>query len=84
MARLIIKGPLYNVIGSKEIKIDTKISLYNLLKLSKIYDYIFKNNKLRSDFLVFINGKDWRLFNFNDIELNENDVVEIVSINHGG
>ncbi|MEM0374173.1 MAG: hypothetical protein QXV69_00500 [Sulfolobaceae archaeon] len=84
MPKLVIRGPLSIAIGKKEVEINMKISLYDLFKLVKVYDYIFKDNKLRPDFLVFINGKDWRLFGLNELELKEDDIVEIISINHGG
>jgi len=83
MPKVILKGPLDSQLNCREIDVSDKELFNVLLKIDGEKHLILNhNNQIKSGILILINGKDWRLYN--DQFLNENDIIEIIPINHGG
>ncbi|AAK40623.1 hypothetical protein SULI_06450 [Saccharolobus solfataricus] len=83
MPKVILKGPLISQFNFREIYVNDRELLRVLVKIdSKKHLILNESNQLKSGILILINGKDWRLYR-NQL-LNDNDIIEIIPINHGG
>ncbi|AAY80053.1 MoaD/ThiS family protein [Sulfolobus acidocaldarius] len=78
-----LKGPLATRLGRDEFVISLKAdNLLDILKeLDKEEKLLINGNKIRSGYILLINGIDYRLLNG---KLKDGDVVDILPINHGG
>ena len=85
MVKVLLHGTLKTIAGKKELIIKTK-RLSNLLKQLKtlIPDLLNHREKISATYLFLLNGKDIRLYEDEDIVLNENDEIEIIPVSHGG
>ncbi|WP_338600054.1 hypothetical protein V6M85_11195 [Sulfolobus tengchongensis] len=83
MVRIILKGPLVSQFNYKEITINDN-NLFNVLSKidGKKHLILNQHNQIKSGILVLINGKDWRLCDLQ--KLSDDDVIEIIPVNHGG
>ena len=83
MVNIIFKGPLANSFGKEKISLPSSYSsIYELLKDIDINGILISNGRIKSGYIILINGKDYRLFK--NIRINDNDTIEIIPINHGG
>ncbi|EHP69489.1 MAG: ubiquitin [Metallosphaera yellowstonensis] len=81
MVKVILRGPLSNVFGKEEIKVDADNLLTLLYKLDR-GSVIISNSKIRSGYIILVNGVDFRLLG--DLSVKDTDVIEILPVNHGG
>lgn len=82
MVYVVFKGPLISYFKTEKIYLDKYYSsitdLLNEIDKNNILSY---NGKLKSGYIILINGKDYRLINKH---IEKDDLVEIIPINHGG
>ncbi|AHC51056.1 hypothetical protein SUSAZ_03025 [Sulfolobus acidocaldarius SUSAZ] len=78
-----LKGPLATRLGRDEFVVSLKTdNLLDILKeLDKEEKLLINGNKIRSGYILLINGVDYRLLNS---KLKDGDIVDILPINHGG
>ena len=83
MVTVIFKGPLVNSFRKEKINLhNSYFSIYELLKDIDINGILINNGRIKPGYIILINGKDYRLLK--DKRINDNDIVEIIPINHGG
>ncbi|MEM3759398.1 MAG: hypothetical protein QXV70_07160 [Saccharolobus sp.] len=39
-------------------------------------------NEVKPGIIILINGKDWKLYD--NLNIKDNDIIEIIPVNHGG
>ncbi|QKQ99881.1 ubiquitin [Metallosphaera tengchongensis] len=83
MTKIILKGPLSNIFGREELQVPSG-SLIDVLRFIDKTGVLLKGNRIRSGFMVLVNGKDIRLLKSYDLNLGSDDLIEIIPINHGG
>ncbi|BFH73353.1 hypothetical protein SJAV_12970 [Sulfurisphaera javensis] len=82
MVSVIFKGPLVSYFGSDKVILNKSYS-----NINELINEIDKNGmitikgKIKSGYIILVNGKDYRLFNG---IISDQDTVEIIPINHGG
>lgn len=83
MPKVILKGPLVAQLNFKEAIVSGR-SLFEILsKIDGNRNIILANNyKIKPGILILVNGKDWRISKLDEIR--EEDIIEIIPINHGG
>ncbi|MDT7862031.1 MAG: hypothetical protein RRA45_07445 [Saccharolobus sp.] len=83
MPKVILKGPLVTQLNFKEAIVSGR-SLFEILsKIDGNRNVILTNNyKIKPGILILVNGKDWRISKLDEIR--EEDIIEIIPINHGG
>jgi len=83
MVNVIFKGPLATSFGKEKISLPNSYSnIYDLLNDIDINGILVNNGRIKSGYIILINGKDYRLLE--NKEIDDNDVIEIIPINHGG
>lgn len=83
MVTVIFKGPLANSFGKEKINLpNSYFRIYDLLTDIDKGKILINNDRIKPGYIILINGKDYRLFE--NKKINDNDVVEIIPINHGG
>ncbi|AWR97239.1 ubiquitin [Acidianus sulfidivorans JP7] len=81
MSKVILLGPLSQVFGfrEKEIQGDNLIDILHDVDCGR--QILLDGNKIKSGFIVLIDGVDWRLHG----NLVKNDsIISIIPVNHGG
>jgi molybdopterin converting factor small subunit len=82
VSKVIFFGPLVQAFNSKEIEVkgeDVLQALKNIDKKGIILD--LDNNTIRPGYIILINGVDWRI---KGGKITDNDIIQIIPINHGG
>ena len=84
MVTIIFRGPLANSFEKDKIALSNSYSsIYDLLKQIDTKGILINNDgRIKSGYIILINGKDYRLLE--NKKINEGDVIEIIPINHGG
>ncbi|MEM1629775.1 MAG: MoaD/ThiS family protein [Saccharolobus sp.] len=83
MPKIILRGPLITQFNRKEIELDGENIFEILSKLDNNRKYILNNkNEVKPGIIILINGKDWKLYD--NLNIKDNDIIEIIPVNHGG
>ncbi len=84
MVKVELVPPLPEKIGFKEVYIKEKAFNKILIELSKmIKDLLDENGRVRGRYILLINGRDYRVYTNIDV-LNDNDIITIIPVIHGG
>lgn len=81
MTKVILLGPLVHVYGFREKEFSGEDLFEILSKFDTNHVIINNNTQVKPGFLVLIDGVDWRI---RGTKVNENNVITIIPINHGG
>ncbi|MEM0016178.1 MAG: MoaD/ThiS family protein [Saccharolobus sp.] len=83
MPKIILRGPLITQFNRKEIELDGENIFEILSKLDNNGKYILNHkNEVKRGIIILINGKDWKLYD--NLDIKDNDIIEIIPVNHGG
>jgi len=82
MITVIFKGPLANSFKDKIELSNSYSNIYDLLREIDTKGILTNNRKIKSGYIILINGKDYRLLE--NKKISDGDIIEIIPINHGG
>ncbi|BDC19277.1 ubiquitin [Acidianus sp. HS-5] len=80
MSKVVFFGPLVQVFNKKEIEIKGN----NILEILRSVDkagIIIDKDEIKPGYIILVNGVDWRIIGNN---VSDNDIIQIIPINHGG
>ncbi|BCU70584.1 MoaD/ThiS family protein [Stygiolobus caldivivus] len=82
---VVLRGPLVTTYGFEKITYDGEYTIQEIIKKIDNNKNIIYDNKvgnIKSGYIILVNGKDYRLLKNHVIK--DNDLIEIIPINHGG
>ena len=83
MITIIFKGPLANSFEKDKIELSNSYSsIYDLLREIDTKGILISNGRIKSGYIILINGRDYRLLE--NKKISDGDIIEIIPINHGG
>ena len=89
MVTIIVYGDIKRRIGTRKIEINVQGKTLRELPISiakryNIEDLIFRENKIRSELLILVDGADWNSLGYLDKEVKEGSTIKLVPVWHGG
>lgn len=89
MVTIIVYGDIKRRIGTRKIEINVQGKtlrelLISIAKRYNIEDLIFRENKIRSELLILVDGADWNSLGYLDKEVKEGSTIKLVPVWHGG
>ncbi len=81
MSKVLFFGPLVQAFNKKEIEIKGVNSIIEILRNIDKSGIIIDKDNIKPGYIILVNGVDWRI---RGNAVSDNDVIQIIPVNHGG
>ena len=89
MIQIKLYGDLRKRAGKQTIEIEYREQklieiIENICEIYGLKQLIFRNNKVRGELLILVNGADWNSLGYLDRKVEDNSLIKLVPVWHGG